>query len=78
MKLLGEQLGYCPNVKEYKKNPDGYKGSITDICTTVRVAVTGKKNSPGLIYNYECNRQRQNGGKAEPLFGRGTVEEEIA
>lgn len=49
MKLLGEQLGYCPNVKEYKKNPDGYKGSITDICTIVRVAVTGKKNSPDLF-----------------------------
>ncbi|MGN0395785.1 MAG: glutamate--tRNA ligase family protein, partial [Coprococcus sp.] len=49
MKVMGEKLGYCPNVKEYKKNPDGYKGSITDICTIVRVAVTGKKNSPDLF-----------------------------
>ena len=35
-------------VPEYKKNPDAYKGSITDVCTIVRVAVTGKKNSPDL------------------------------
>lgn len=49
MKLLGESLGYCPNVKEYKKNPEGFKGSITDVCTIVRVAVTGKKNSPDLF-----------------------------
>ncbi len=48
MKIMGETLGYCPNVKEYKKNPEGYKGSITDVCTIVRVAITGKKNSPDL------------------------------
>ena len=48
MKVMGDKLGYCPNVKEYKKNPDAYKGSITDVCTIVRVAVTGKKNSPDL------------------------------
>ena len=45
---MGDKLGYCPNVKEYKKNPDAYKGSITDVCTIVRVAITGKKNSPDL------------------------------
>ena len=49
MKEMGEKLGYCPNVKEYKKNPEGYKGSITDICTIVRVAITGRKNSPDLF-----------------------------
>ena len=48
MKEMGQRLGYCPNVKEYKKNPQDYKGSITDICTIVRVAVTGHKNSPDL------------------------------
>lgn len=48
MKVMGDKLGYCPNVKEYKKNPDAYKGSITDVCTIVRVAITGKKNSPDL------------------------------
>lgn len=49
MKEMGEKLGYCPNVKEYKKNPEDYRGSITDVCTIVRVAITGKKNSPDLF-----------------------------
>ncbi len=48
MKKLGEPLGYCPNMKEYKKNPESYKGSIADLCSIVRVAVTGRKNSPDL------------------------------
>lgn len=48
MKLLGEPMGYCPNMKEYKKNPQDYKGSISDLCAIVRVAVTGHKNSPDL------------------------------
>ena len=49
MKAMGEKIGYCPNVKEYKANPEGYKGSITDVCTIVRVAITGKQNSPDLF-----------------------------
>lgn len=49
MKTMGETLGYCPNVKEYKQNPEKYKGSITDVCTIVRIAVTGRKNSPDLF-----------------------------
>ncbi|MCI8447021.1 MAG: glutamate--tRNA ligase [Eubacterium sp.] len=48
MKDLGEKIGYCPNMKEYKKNPDNYKGSVADLCTIVRIAVTGHKNSPDL------------------------------
>jgi len=48
MKALGEPIGYCPDRKEYKKNPQNYKGSISDLCTIVRVAVTGHKNSPDL------------------------------
>ena len=48
MKLLGEPMGYCPNMKEYKKHPEDYKGSISDLCSIIRVAVTGHKHSPAL------------------------------
>lgn len=48
MKALGEPLGYCPDMKLYKKDPQAYKGSIADLCSIVRVAVTGHKNSPDL------------------------------
>lgn len=49
MKRMGEPMGYCPNMKEYKKHPQDFKGSISDLCTIVRVAVTGRKNSPDLF-----------------------------
>lgn len=48
MKALGEPMGYCPNMKEYKKHPQDFKGSIADLCSIVRIAVTGHKNSPDL------------------------------
>ena len=42
------ELGYASNIKEYKKNPDIYKGSIADISTVIRVAITSKCNTPDL------------------------------
>lgn len=65
MKALGEQMGYCPNMKEYKKNPQSYKGSISDLCSMIRIAVTGHKNSPDLhtimkVLGEETVQQRLN------------------
>ena len=48
MKDICEPLGYTPNVKEYKKNPDAFKGHVGDISTVIRVAVTGRRNTPDL------------------------------
>ena len=48
MKALCEPLGYTPNVKEYKKNPDAYKGHVGDVSTVIRIAVTGRRNTPDL------------------------------
>lgn len=41
-------LGFCPEVKEYKKNPDGWKGHAGDVSTVIRLAVTGRRNTPDL------------------------------
>ena len=48
IKELAESLGYAANMKDYKKNPDNYKGNVADIATVIRVALTGKKNTPDL------------------------------
>ncbi len=48
MKALCEPLGYTPNVKEYKKNPDAFKGHVGDVSTVIRIAVTGRRNTPDL------------------------------
>ena len=48
IKELTEELGYCSNMKEYKLNPDNYKGSVADISTVLRVALTSKSMTPDL------------------------------
>ncbi len=48
MKDLSEELGYAREVKEYKNNPDSYKGHVGDISTVIRVKVTGRANTPDL------------------------------
>lgn len=48
IKALCEPLGYTPNVKEYKKNPEAFKGHVGDLSTVIRVAVTGRRNTPDL------------------------------
>ena len=48
IKELAGYLGYAANMKDYKKNPDNYKGNVADIATVIRVSLTGKKNTPDL------------------------------
>lgn len=48
IKDLCEPLGFTPNVKEYKKNPDAFKGHVGDVSTVVRIALTSRKNTPDL------------------------------
>lgn len=48
IKSICEPLGYTPNVKEYKKNPDAYKGHVGDVSTVIRLAVTARRNTPDL------------------------------
>jgi glutamyl/glutaminyl-tRNA synthetase len=48
MKDLSEKFGYAREVKEYKANPDNYKGHVGDISTVIRVALTTRHNTPDL------------------------------
>ncbi|MCH5167283.1 MAG: glutamate--tRNA ligase [Erysipelotrichales bacterium] len=48
VKELTDSLGYCSNMKEYKVNPDAYKGNVADISTVLRVALTSKSQTPDL------------------------------
>ena len=48
LKDLSEELGYAREVKEYKSNPDAYKGHVGDVSTVIRVALTSKSMTPDL------------------------------
>ena len=48
IKLLCDELGYASNMKDYKENPDNYKGSVADVSTVIRVALTSSSMTPDL------------------------------
>ena len=48
MKMVANEFGYASEVKEYKNNPDSYKGHIGDISMIIRVALTTKSMTPDL------------------------------
>ncbi len=49
VKEMSEKLGYAVDNKDFKKNPEKYKGNVAKVCEFIRVAVTGQKNSPDLF-----------------------------
>lgn len=48
VKAIAAELGYCVNMKEYKANPSAYPGNVSDVSNFLRVALTGRCNSPDL------------------------------
>ena len=48
IRAITEARGYAVRPKDYKKNPDAYKGHVGDVSTVVRLAITGRRNSPDV------------------------------
>ncbi|MBQ7669385.1 MAG: glutamate--tRNA ligase [Clostridia bacterium] len=48
IKDVAEKNGFSPDVKAYKAEPDKFKGHVGDVSMFLRVAVTGKLNSPDM------------------------------
>ncbi len=48
VKELSESLGYASNMKDYKEHPENYKGSVADVSTVLRVALTSLSMTPDL------------------------------
>ncbi len=50
IKELCTACGFTPNVKEYKQNPDAFKGHVGDVSTVIRIAITSRTNTPDLYF----------------------------
>ena len=64
IKELAVEMGYAPDTKTWKKNKEAYKGHAGDLSMMLRVAVTGRQNSPDL-----CEVMR--------ILGAGEVERRL-
>ena len=63
VKVITEEVGFTTDMKAYKQNPDAFPGTVADVSTMLRQAITGKQNSPDLytvtrILGYERTCER--------------------
>lgn len=71
MKELCGPLGYSPDVKAYKKQPDQFKGHVGDVSAVVRAAITGRRNTPDLFAIMNLlgeDRVRERLSRAQKIF----------
>ncbi|MBQ2892378.1 MAG: glutamate--tRNA ligase [Bacilli bacterium] len=50
MKEVAVECGYATNRKDYKKNPEAYKGQVSDVAAILRLVVTLRLQSPNLYF----------------------------
>ena len=48
IKDVADELGYAREVKEFKQNPEKYPGHVGDVSTVIRIALTGRTNTPDM------------------------------
>jgi glutamyl-tRNA synthetase len=48
IRKIAETNGYAAKPKDYKKNPELYKGHVGDVSTAIRIALVGRTNSPDI------------------------------
>lgn len=48
VRQLAADMGYAQKPKDFKKNPDQYKGHVGHVSNVIRLAITGRTNSPDL------------------------------
>ena len=48
VKTITTEMGFTTDMKAYKADPSAFPGTVADVSTMIRQAVTGKTNSPDL------------------------------
>ena len=48
VKAITEEIGFTTDMKAYKADPTAFPGTVADVSTFIRQAVTGQTNSPDL------------------------------
>lgn len=48
VKTITNEIGFTTDMKAYKAAPSAFPGTVADVSTFIRLAVTGKTNSPDL------------------------------
>lgn len=68
VRTLAGELGYALKPKDYKKNPEQYKGHVGHVSSVIRIAVTGRANSPDLWLIQQIMGEEQVRGRIAQAF----------
>jgi glutamyl-tRNA synthetase len=65
---MARKYGFAESIKEYKLNPNGYKGYVADIAKIFRVALTGKTQTPDLYQIINVMGEERVRGRLENML----------
>ena len=65
VKSIADKYGFATDMKAYKENPEAFPGSISDVAETIRVAITGHRNSPDLWSIMQIMGEKKSIGRIE-------------
>lgn len=63
IKNIAPEIGFAADTKQYKASPNDFKGHAGDLSTVIRIAITGRRNTPDLcsimqvIGKEECEKR---------------------
>ena len=66
---IGTEMGYAAKPKDFKKNPDQYKGHVGHVSTVIRLAVTGRSQSPDIWEIQQILGEKRTRERVEALIG---------
>ena len=55
-------------MKAYKKEPEKYKGNVSDIAEIIRIAITGRANTPDLWAIVHVMGEEQMSGRIKEII----------
>ncbi|MCI9182076.1 MAG: glutamate--tRNA ligase [Acholeplasmatales bacterium] len=68
IKELAVRHGFADNVKLWKKNKEDYKGHVGDVSEFLRIALSGRKNSPNLYYVIQILGEKEVKNRIETIL----------
>lgn len=70
MRALGETLGFARDAKTFKKSPGEFRGHFGDVMMVVRVALTGRTNTPDLYEIFRIMDEARIGRRIDAALTR--------
>lgn len=70
LKDIADKYGFASDMKAYKKEPEKYKGNVSDIAEIIRIAITGRANTPDLWAIVHVMGQEQMESRINKVLGQ--------